>query len=89
MKKFLDVKHITKEVQIGINSFFTKLNRNVFTYTIIDQALSIYHTAFENEAEEKFFLDRKNDYFRNHIKGVISDIEDAIFYIVIDKKRNS
>lgn len=85
-EKFLDVKHITKEVQIGINSFFTKLNRNVFTYTIIDQALSIYHTAFENEAEEKFFLDRKNDYFRNHIKGVISDIEDAIFYIVIDKK---
>ena len=34
--------------------------------------------------EEKFYLDRKNDYFRNHIKGKISLEEGVVFYILID-----
>jgi len=85
-EKFLDIKHISKAAQAGINDYFASRNRNVFTYTIIDQALSIFHTAFENEAETRFYTDRKNDYFRNHIKGMIGLDEDAVFYIVIDKK---
>lgn len=85
-EKFLDVKYIDKTAQIGINNYYNELNRNIFTYTIIDQALSIYHTEFENEAEEKFYLDRKNDYFRNHIKGKLSLSDDVVFYILLDKK---
>ena len=85
-EKFLDVKHISKTAQEGISQYFTKLKRNVFSYSIVDQALSIYHTAFENEAEEKFYLDRKNDYFRNHIKGKVSQQDEVVFYILIDKK---
>ncbi len=81
---FLDVKYIDKSAQKGISHYFSKINRNVFTYSIIDQALSIYHTEFENELEEKFYLDRKNDYFRNHIKGKISLEEGVVFYILID-----
>jgi hypothetical protein len=84
-EKYTDIKYINKPAQAFINAYFASINRNVFTYTIIDQALSIYHTSFGNEAEEKFYLDRKNDYFRNHIKGIIGLKEDAVFYIVIDK----
>lgn len=85
-ERFLDVKHISKQAQAGVYQYFTNMNRNVFSYSIVDQALSIYHTIFENEAEEKFYLDRKNDYFRNHIKGKISHQEEVVFYILIDKK---
>jgi len=46
----------------------------------------MYHTQFANPAEEKFYLDRKNDDFRNHIKGRLSSDENAVFYIVIDRK---
>lgn len=85
-EKFLDIKYISKEAQHKIDGYFSSLNRNIFTYSIVDQALSIYHTNFANEAEEKFYNDRKNDYFRNHIKGKLHDEENACFYIVIDKK---
>ncbi len=85
-EKFLDVKHIPKHTQKGIDDYFSIINRNIFSYSIVDQALSIYHTIFENEAEEKFYLDRKNDYFRNHIKGRVSHTEEVVFYILIDQK---
>jgi hydroxymethylpyrimidine pyrophosphatase-like HAD family hydrolase len=84
-EKYLDLKFIEKSTQKGIDEYFAQKERNVFTYTIIDQALSIYHIDFENEAEEKFYLDRKNDYFRNHVKGKIDNNESVIFYILIDK----
>ncbi|MGE4572678.1 MAG: HAD hydrolase family protein [Candidatus Izemoplasmatales bacterium] len=83
-EKFLDIKYIKKSAQIGIDAYFSSINRNVFTYTIIDQALSIYHTDFENDLEEKFYYDRKNDYFRNHIKGKIDFNEDVVYYVLID-----
>ena len=52
---------------------------------MIDEALSIYHQMFENEAEEKFYLDRKNSYFKNHVKGRIDKDDSVLFYILIDK----
>lgn len=85
-EKYLDIKYLSKKAQIGIDTYFSSINRNVFTYSIVDQALSIYHTTFANEAEEKFYADRKNDYFRNHVKGKLHEEENAVFYIVIDKK---
>lgn len=84
-EKYLDIKYIDKMVQINIDQYFRLKQRNVFTYTIIDQALSIYHSGFENEAEEKFYFDRKNDYFRNHVKGRINETDHALFYILIDQ----
>ncbi len=58
-EKYSDVKYIDKDIQNGIDDYFRLKNRNIFTYTIIDEALSIYHQMFENEAEEKFYIDRK------------------------------
>lgn len=85
-EKYLDIKYLSKEAQMQIDQYFIDLNRNVFAYSIVDQALSMYHTSFANPAEEKFYLDRKNDDFRNHIKGRLSSDENAVFYIVIDRK---
>ncbi|RJX24320.1 MAG: hypothetical protein C4537_07015 [Acholeplasma sp.] len=83
---YLDIKSIPKKAQEHVDKYFKMKERNVFAYTIIDQALSIYHTSFANEAEEKFYYDRKNDYFRNHIKGHLDPHESAVFYIMIDRK---
>jgi hydroxymethylpyrimidine pyrophosphatase-like HAD family hydrolase len=85
-EKYLDIKYISKKAQLGIDRYFSSINRNVFTYSIVDQALSIYHTQFANEAEEKYYSDRKNDYFRNHVKGRLHEEENAVFYIVIDQR---
>ena len=84
-EKYLDIKYIDKDVQAGIDEYFALNNRNTFTYTIVDEALSIYHMSFENEAEEKFYLDRKNNYFKNHVKGRIEKENCVLFYILIDK----
>jgi len=84
-EKYLDMKYIEKKAQFGIEEYFKSIDRNIFTYTIIDEALSIYHVNFENEAEEKFYFDRKNDYFRNHIKGRLNETDNVIFYTLIDK----
>lgn len=84
---YLDIKPIPKKAQEHIDYYFKDIKRNIFAYTIVDQALSIYHTAFANEAEEKFYYDRKNDYFRNHVKGHLSPHENAVFYILIDHKQ--
>lgn len=88
MKKemYLEIKSIPKKAQESVDKYFKLKQRNVFAYTIIDQALSIYHTTFSNPAEEKFYHDRKNDYFRNHIKGHLDPHENAVFYILIDRK---
>ena len=82
---YLDIKYIDKGVQRGIDEYFASKDRNTFTYTIIDDALSIYHMIFENEAEEKFYADRKNNYFKNHVKGKLNETDNALFYILIDK----
>ncbi len=84
-EKYSDVKYIDKDIQNGIDDYFRLKNRNIFTYTIIDEALSIYHQMFENEAEEKFYIDRKNSYFKNHVKGRIDKDDFVLFYILIDK----
>lgn len=85
-EKYTDIISIPIKTHQEISDYFKTINRNIFTYTIVDQALSIYHLSFENEAEEKFYHDRKNDYFRNHIKGSLQGHEDVVYYILIDKK---
>lgn len=84
-EKYLDKKPIGKNVQEGIDEYFKNRNRNVFSYTIIDEALSIYHQTFENEAEERFYKDRLNSYFKNHVKGRVEKDDFVLFYILIDK----
>ncbi len=84
-EKYLDLKFIDKLAQEGIEEYFSSIDRNVFSYTIIDEVLSIYHMVFENEAEAKFYSDRKNNYFKNHIKGRLNATDNALFYILIDK----
>lgn len=83
--KYSNIVPITKIAQKGINDYFATIGRNIFTFTIVDQSLSIYRSKFANEAEEKFYLDRKNEYFINHIKGKLDALEDAVYYILIDR----
>lgn len=82
---YMDVLYIDKTAQAGINEYFSFKNRNIFTYTIIDEVLSIYHQVFENEAEAKFYADRRNNYFKNHVKGKLEIEDNVLFYILIDK----
>jgi hydroxymethylpyrimidine pyrophosphatase-like HAD family hydrolase len=82
---YMNLKFIDKTSQIRIDEYFSSIDRNIFTYTIIDEVLSIYHTSFENEAEAKFYSDRKNNYFKNHIKGKLNESDNVLFYILIDK----
>jgi len=84
--KYLNIIPISKLAQNGIDQYFSKINRNIFTFTIFDQSLSIYRMKFANEAEEKFYLDRKNEYFVNHVRGKLTETEDAVYYILIDRK---
>lgn len=84
-EQYLDIKFIDKAAQKGIDEYFSMKDRNIFTYTIIDEVLSIYHTVFENEAEAKFYTDRRNNYFKNHIKGKLNETDNVLFYILIDK----
>ena len=79
------IHFIDKDVQIGIDSYFKKINRNIFTFTIVDQVLSIYHTIFENEAEELYYHHRKNNYFKNHVKGRLHEHDHAVYYLLIDR----
>ena len=76
---------IDKDVQIGIDAYFAKIKRNIFTFTIVDQVLSIYHTVFENEAEELYYHHRKNNYFKNHVKGRLHEHDHAVYYLLIDR----
>lgn len=61
---YKNIYYIDKDVQKEIDAYFTNLNRNIFTFTIVDQVLSIYHMIFENEAEELYYHHRRNDYFK-------------------------
>jgi len=84
--KYLNIVPISQSAQKGIDQYFSQINRNIFTFTIVDQSLSIYRLKFANEAEEKFYLDRKNEYFVNHVKGKLTETEDAVYYNLIDRK---
>ncbi|MBU1145365.1 MAG: HAD hydrolase family protein [Firmicutes bacterium] len=84
-EEYSEIKVIEKKAQKTLDCLFKEENKNVFTYTITDGILSIYYTAFQNSAEKKFFDDRKNDYFRNHVKGKLSVDEDVVYYILLDE----
>jgi len=79
------IKAISKHAQQGLDAFLEKEDKNAFVYNITDGMLSIYHHPFKNEGEKKFFDERKHDYFQNHIKGKLSQDDDAVFYIIIDR----
>jgi hydroxymethylpyrimidine pyrophosphatase-like HAD family hydrolase len=83
---YIDIKTIPKESQEGIDSYFSKMGRNIFIHTITDLVLTIHHTGFENDAERTFHHDRRNDMLRNHVKGKPAVTEDVVFYILIDKE---
>ena len=85
-EKYINITTISKKAQAGIDKYFTSQERNIFTFTIVDQSLSIYRGKFANIAEEKFYYDRKNEYFINHVKGKLNDTEDVVYYILIDQK---
>lgn len=79
------IKTISKHAQKGLDTLLEKENKNAFVYSITDGMLSIYHYPFKNEGEKRFFDERKHDYFQNHVKGKLSQEDDAVFYIIIDR----
>ncbi|MBU1141889.1 MAG: HAD hydrolase family protein [Firmicutes bacterium] len=79
------VKSISKHAQKGLDLLLTSEQKNAFVYSITDGILSIYHHPFKHIAEQKFFDERKHDYFQNHVKGKLSIEDDAVFYIIIDR----
>ena len=83
---YTHIHFLDKHVQLGIDSYFSKINRNVFTFTIVDQVMTIYHTIFENEAEELYYHHRKHGYFRNHVKSRLHEHDHAVYYLLIDTK---
>lgn len=79
------VKTISKHAQKGLDTLLEKEDKNAFVYSITDGMLSIYHHPFKNEGEKRFFDERKHDYFQNHVKGRLSQDDEAVFYIIIDR----
>lgn len=84
-KSYSNVKVISDNAKQGIASFLKQHNQQAFTYAIVDDVLAVYHTSFANPAQQKFYDDRKNDFFKSNIKGEASLDSDILYYILIDR----
>jgi len=85
-KEFFERKEIPEAVRLQLDDYFKAKGKAKFTYAVIDGVLVVYHTPLINQAEKKFYEDRKNDFFKNHIKGELPADENPLFYILLDKK---
>ncbi|MDD4212553.1 MAG: HAD hydrolase family protein [Bacilli bacterium] len=84
-KKYQEIKDIKLETKQCLSEFFHKHNQYPFTYAIVDDILTVYHTEFTNPAQQKFYDDRKNDFFKNNIRGEAPLDDHIVYYILIDK----
>ena len=84
-KNYNNVKVISPFAKEGIASFLKQHQQHAFTYTIVDDVLAVYHTSFANPAQQKFYDDRKNDFYKNNIRGEAPLDSDIVYYILIDR----
>ncbi len=81
--KYLSVININSDTCDRLEEIFEKEDMNYFAHTIIDDVLHIYYQKLDNEGEKKFYHDRKNENFKNYVRGRVPDGEAIAFYILI------
>jgi hydroxymethylpyrimidine pyrophosphatase-like HAD family hydrolase len=81
---YSEIRSIGTAARIGIEHEISTSGRNYFTYAIVDDVLAVYHGSFSNPAERRFYDDRKNDFFKNNVRGVPGPDEQVVFYVFLD-----
>ncbi|MFA6627125.1 MAG: HAD hydrolase family protein [Bacilli bacterium] len=84
-KSYQNIRALNQEAKNGISLFLKSHSQYAFIYAIIDDTLAVYHTELPNPAQKKFYNDRKNDFFKNNIRGEVDLNESIIYYILIDQ----
>jgi hypothetical protein len=85
-KHYTSVDFIDQDVRFRLDLLFNAMDVNYFCYTVEDDILQIYHGKLKHDAEKKYYLDRRNEYFDNYVRGTVPDDMFACFYVLINKK---
>lgn len=85
-RQYLSIDNINNSTRLEIESLLKEKNINSFGYVVDDDVLQVYHNAPKNEAEKKYYKDRKNKFFDNYVKGYAPEYLNVAFYVIIEKR---
>ena len=81
---YSNIQYIPKMVSNNIDDYFKEKNIGCFTYTIIDDNLTIYVNNLDNPAEKLFYKEHKNSYFSNYVISDVPKNEEVNYYVVVN-----
>jgi hypothetical protein len=85
-RDYLSVDFIDQNLRQKLDILLCEKHIGAFCYTIDDDILQVYHGKLTNEAERKYYIERRNTFFDNYVRGTLPDDMQACFYVIIDKK---